>query len=90
MLERNPKGDQYLVGSSLTYCDLSLFQVVAGLRYAFPRAVAQYERDYHRVFGLYDRIAQIPRVATYLASDRRIPFNKEGIFRHYEELDLKA
>ena len=90
VLERNPKEDQYLVGSSLTYCDLSLFQVVAGLRYAFPRAVAQYERDYHRVFGLYDRIAQIPRVATYLASDRRIPFNKEGIFRHYEELDLKA
>jgi glutathione S-transferase len=90
VLERNPQGDQYLVGASLTYCDLSLLQVVAGLRYAFPRAAAQYERDYPRVFGLHDRVVQIPRIAAYLASDRRIPFNKEGIFRHYEELDLKA
>jgi len=90
VLERNSAGDQYLVGTSLTYCDLSLFQVVAGMRYAFPRAVAQYERDYPRVFALRDRVARRPRIAAYLASDRRIPFNEEGIFRHYDELDLKA
>ena len=89
VLERNPEGDQHLVGASLTYCDLSLFQVIAGLRYAFPRAAAQYERDYRRVFSIYERIARRPRIAAYLASDRRIPLNKEGIFRHYEELDFK-
>lgn len=89
VLERNPQGDQYLVGASVTYCDLSLFQVIAGLRYAFPRAVLQFERDYRRVFGVHERIARRPRIAAYLASDRRIPFNTQGIFRHYEELDLK-
>lgn len=87
VLERNPQGDQHLVGASLTYCDLSLFQVVAGLRYAFPRAALRYERDYQRVFTLHDQIAQRSRIATYLASDRRIAFNEEGIFRHYKELD---
>jgi glutathione S-transferase len=90
VLERNPEGDRHLVGGSTTYCDLSLFQVVAGLRYAFPRAVAQYQRDYRRVFSLHERIAGSPRIAAYLASERRIPFNKEGIFRHYEELDFKG
>lgn len=89
VLERNPEGDRHLVGASLTYCDLSLFQVIAGMRYAFPRAVAQYERDYRRVFDVYDRVAGRPRIAAYLVSDRRIPFNTQGIFRHYEELDLK-
>ena len=89
VLERNSEAGHNLVGGSTTYCDLSLFQVVAGLRYAFPRAAARYERDYRRVFNLYERIAASPRIATYLASERRIPFNKEGIFRHYEELDLK-
>ncbi len=89
VLERNPQGDQYLVGASLTYCDLSLFQVIAGLRYAFPRAAARYASDYRRVFAMHERITCRPRIAAYLASNRRIPFNEEGIFRHYAELDLK-
>jgi glutathione S-transferase len=89
VLERNSKGDRHLVGAHLTYCDLSLFQVVAGLRYAFPFAAARYEHDYRRVFALHDRIARRPRIAAYLSSDRRIPFNQEGIFRHYKELDRK-
>jgi glutathione S-transferase len=89
VLERNPQGDQHLIGQALTYCDLSLFQVIAGLRYAFPRAAAQYQRDYRRVFEIHDRVARRPRIAAYLASGRRVPFNEEGIFRHYEELDLK-
>jgi len=89
VLERNSKGDQHLVGTNLTYCDLSLFQLVAGLRYAFPRAAARYERDYRRVFALHDGIARRPRIAAYLSSDRRIPFNQQGIFRHYKELDRK-
>jgi glutathione S-transferase len=87
VLERNPAGDRHLVGARLTYPDLSLFQVVAGLRYAFPRAMARLERRHRRVIAVHDRVARHPALAAYLASDRRVPFSEEGIFRHYEELD---
>ena len=76
-----------LVGKSLTYADLSQFQIVAGVRYAFPRAMARLERRHPRLVALHDRVAARPRIAAYLASDRRIPFNQLGIFRHYKELD---
>jgi len=56
-------------------------------RYAFPRAMAALEPNYPRVVALHDRIAARPRIAAYLGSDRRIPFNRHGIFRHYPELD---
>lgn len=86
-LARNPAGDRWLAGARRSYADLSLFQVVAGLRYAFPRAMAGLETAYPRIAALHDRIAARPRIRAYLASDRRIPFNEEGIFRHYPELD---
>jgi len=89
VLERNPAGDAHLVGARLSYPDLSLFQVVAGLRYAFPRAMTRLERAVPRVVGLHDRVAERPRIAAYLASPRRLPFSEEGIFRHYDELDAK-
>jgi glutathione S-transferase len=76
-----------LAGDALSYADLSLFQVIAGLRYAFPRAMKRVGGDYVRLAGLHDRVAKRPRIKRYLASVRRIPFNKEGIFRHYKELD---
>jgi glutathione S-transferase len=79
---------RWLVGRGLSYADLSAFQVVAGLRYAFPRALARHERRLPRLVALHDRVAAFPRVAAYLASPRRIPFNEDGIFRHYPELDL--
>ena len=78
---------RYLLGRSLTYADLSLFQVVAGLRYAFPRAVKRLEKKHPKVVALHDAVAARPRIAAYLASDRRIPFNEDGIFRHHPELD---
>jgi len=87
VLARNSAGNGHLIGKNLTYPDLSLFQIVAGLRYAFPRAVAGLEPKYPCVATLHDRIAARPRIAAYLASDRRIPFNQDGIFRHYPELD---
>ena len=87
MLARNPAGDRHLVGDALTHADLSLFQMAAGLRYAFPRAMARLEGEVPRVVALHDAVAERPRIAAYLASKRRIPFNDEGIFRHYEELD---
>jgi glutathione S-transferase len=80
-------GGHYLLGRGLTYADLSLFQVVDGLRYAFPRAMRRLERRVPRVMALHDRVAARPRIAAYLASGRRIAFNQSGIFRHYPELD---
>ena len=86
VLERN-RGKGHLVDRAATYADLSLFQAVAGLNYAFPRAMLRLKDRYPRVFALHAAVARWPRIAAYLASDRRIPFNEEGIFRHYRELD---
>ncbi|WP_397406496.1 glutathione S-transferase [Polaromonas sp.] len=87
VLARNPGGSTCLVGARLSYADLSLFQLVAGLLYAFPRATGRALQQAPRVAGLHDRVAQHRRVAAYLASERRIPFNEEDIFRRYPELD---
>jgi glutathione S-transferase len=90
-LDTNPDGGgRWLVGSKCSYVDLSLFQVVAGLRYAFPRAMRRHERRFPRLVALHDVVAERPRVAAYLASSRRIPFNEHGIFRHYPELDAPS
>jgi glutathione S-transferase len=83
---RKSKGP-YLLGKTLSYADLSLFQVVEGLRYAFPNAMARCEKDRPRVIKLRDRVAERPRIAAYLNSRDRIAFNEAGIFRHYPELD---
>jgi glutathione S-transferase len=77
----------WLLGRSPSYVDLSLFQMIAGLRYAFPRAMTRLEAKHPRLVELHDRVASRPRIAAYLASDRRIPFNQHGIFRRYPELD---
>jgi len=87
VLATNPAGPTHLVGGRLSYADLSLFQVVAGLRYAFPNAMARYAKRYQHVMALCERVAARRRTAAYLASERRLPFNQEGIFRHYAELD---
>jgi glutathione S-transferase len=87
ILKRNAKGAEYLLGKKVSYVDLSMFQMIAGLRYAFPRAMAQLEPKYRRLVALHDRLSIRPRLAAYLRSDRRIPFNQQGIFRYYPELD---
>jgi len=87
ILTRNPKGDSHLVGARLTYADLSLFQIVEGLSYAFPRTMRRELPHAPRVARLRDRIAARPRIRAYLESERRIPFNEDGIFRCYPELD---
>jgi glutathione S-transferase len=90
-LESNPAGrGRWLVGARCGYVDLSTFQVVAGLRYAFPNAMRREERRFPRLGALHDAVAARPRLAAYLASDRRLPFNEHGIFRHYPELDPPA
>lgn len=85
VLRRSAGG--YVLGKTASYADLSLFQMVAGLRYALPRAMARLEGRYARLMALHGRVAARTRLAAYLASRRRIPFNRQGIFRHYPELD---
>ena len=88
VLEANPKGDRWLVGGRLTYVDLSLFQTWAGLQFAFPRTMARVARRYPRTMALHGRVVERPRIAAYVASEQRIPFNQMGMFRHYPELDV--
>jgi glutathione S-transferase len=87
VLARNSGGDRHLVGARLTYADLSLFQIVAGLAYAFPKAMKRLGRRHPLVMGVHERVAARPRIAAYRASDRWIDFNEQGIFRAYPELD---
>ena len=87
ILQHNSKGSEFLFGKQFSYVDLSLFQMVEGLRYAFPSTMNKLEKKYPRAVALRDRVAARPRIASYLASPRRIPFNQEGIFRYYPELE---
>ena len=80
-------GGSWVTGRRLSYVDLSLFQIVDGLRYAFPKRMKNFERKIAGLVDLHDRVASRPNIEAYLASDRRIAFNEDGIFRHYKELD---
>lgn len=81
-------GGAWVTGRRLTYVDLSLFQIVEGLRYAFPRRMKAFEKKIPGMVGLRDRVAARPNIRAYLASDRRIAFNEDGIFRRYKALDI--
>ena len=85
---RQGRGD-WLVSEDLSHADLSLFQAIEGLAYAFPRAFARASGETPRLLALRERVRARPRIAAYLASDRRLAFNQEGIFRHYPELDSR-
>lgn len=80
-------GGPYVLGRKASYVDLSLFQLIEGLRYAFPKAMKRIERKVPGVIDVHDRVAKRPGIKAYLASGRRIAFNTDGIFRHYPELD---
>jgi glutathione S-transferase len=79
----------WILGRRVSYVDLSLFQLLAGLRYAFPRAAKKCERATPRLAALSERVAARPRLAAYLASERRLPFNEDDVFRRYPELDMQ-
>jgi glutathione S-transferase len=87
VLSRNARSERYTVGAKLTYIDLTLFQIVAGLSYAFPITLRKSARAHRRLFALHGRVQERERIAAYLASPRRIAFNEDGIFRHYPELE---
>jgi glutathione S-transferase len=77
----------HVLGRRLCYVDLSLFQIIEGLRYAFPKRMQRFEKKVPRLVALHDRVAKRPRIAAYLASKRRIPFSQWGIYRYFKELD---
>lgn len=85
--ERALAGKGYMLGRAFSYVDLSLFQLMAGLRYAFPEATKRLEPTYPGLVALHDKVAARPNILAYLASERRVPFNEDDIFRHYPELD---
>jgi len=80
-------GGPHVLGRRLCYVDLSLFQIIEGLRYAFPRRMKRFEKKVPRLVALHDRVAKRPRIAAYLASKRRLPFSQWGIYRYFKELD---
>ncbi len=92
VLHKNPhRGDgdaAYLIGDQLTYVDLSLYHLIEGLAYAFPRAFAAQRKHIPGLVALHAHVGALPRISDYLASDRRYPFNEHGIFRRYPELDI--
>lgn len=88
VLNQNPEGSDHIVGGAVSYVDLSLFQLVEGLRYAFPKAMRDYADRYPALAALHDAIMNRPRITAYLNSPRRLPFNESGIFRRYPELDI--
>jgi glutathione S-transferase len=85
VLQKN--GGKYLVGRRLTYIDLSLFQIVEGLRYAFPKRMKRFEKKIPGLVALHDRVAARPRIKAYMSSKRRVSFSQWGIYRYFKELD---
>ncbi|HET9510636.1 MAG TPA: glutathione S-transferase [Sphingomonas sp.] len=80
-------GDDWVIDGRWTYLDTSLFQLIAGLRYMFPKRMAAIESDYPNLIRIHDQVADLPGIRAYLKSPRRLSFNEQGIFRHYPELD---
>ncbi|MCB5203655.1 glutathione S-transferase [Neorhizobium sp. T786] len=87
ILAHNPTGPAHAIGGRLSYVDLSLFQVLEGLRYAFPNALKRHEPSYPNLLKLHAMVKERPNIRAYLSSRRRLAFNESGIFRHYPELD---
>ncbi|HYL02483.1 MAG TPA: glutathione S-transferase [Steroidobacteraceae bacterium] len=87
VLELNPGRGPWMVGARVSYADLSMAQLIAGLGYAFPRASHRRLRRHPRLLALHDRVFARPRIVRYVASGRRLAFNNDDLFRHYPELD---
>jgi glutathione S-transferase len=87
-IEHNAGREPWLLGTQLSYVDLWLFQVIEGLRYAFPKTMSKRIETYPKIATAKRAVGERPRLASYLASERRIPFNEHGLFRHYPELDV--
>jgi len=87
VIERNPDSDRWMAGKQLSYADLSMAQVIAGLRYAFPAASRKALRACPHLRALHDEVFARPRIMRYVKSKRRLAFNNDDLFRRYPELD---
>lgn len=87
VLDLNAGRGPWMVGGRLSYADLSMAQLMAGLRYAFPKASRRVLRGRPRLLMLHDAVFGRPRIERYVASGRRLAFNNDDLFRHYPELD---
>ena len=87
ILKLNGESGEFVFGNQISYVDLSLFQMIEGSRYAFPKTMARLEPQHPKLVALHDRVKARPRIAAYLSSPRRLPFSEQGIFRHYPELE---
>ena len=87
MIERSSQSGRWMVGRRLTYVDVSMAQVIAGLSYAYPKASRKALQRCRRLRDLHDRVFARPRIARYVASGRRVPFNNDDVFRRYPALD---
>ena len=87
ILKLNGESGELVFSNQISYVDLSLFQMIEGSRYAFPKTMARLEPQHPRLVALHDRVKARPRIAAYLSSPRRLPFSEQGIFRHYPELE---
>jgi len=87
VIRRNRGGRGHLVGNAISYVDLSMYQLLGGLCYAFPKTMKRLQRKYPRLAALSQHVARRPNIAAYLVSERRLAYNEHGIFRYYPELD---
>ena len=87
ILANTTRGGSCILGRNCSYVDLSLFQIIAGMRYAYPETMKKTEKKYIKLITLHDKVESRPHISTYLSSERRVPFNEYGIFRYYPELD---
>lgn len=84
--EEQGKG-KYLVGSKLSFADTTLWHVLSGLLFAFPKEMEARKAEFELLFGtFYNSVKEASGVKEYLASGKRKPFSM-GVFRHYPELD---
>ncbi|GAA5987830.1 hypothetical protein JCM5350_003162 [Sporobolomyces pararoseus] len=86
LLEQGGEGGEWLVGKEASCADLCLFQVIDGLKFAFPNLLSKQLPSHPKLAAHYDRVNSADRIRKYLESDRRQKYSL-GVFRHYEELD---
>ncbi len=79
--------ERWTIDGRWTPVDTSIFQLIEGLRYMFPKRMATLAERYPALMRVHHSVRALPGIDAYLNSERRLPFNEDGIFRHYPELD---
>lgn len=83
----NAHDGPFVTGEKWSHVDTSLYQLLRGLKYAFPQSMDERKDEYPGLHACRDAIGKLQNIVSYAASDRALPFNEDGIFRRYPELD---